>query len=92
MRCVTGGTLRPGLATDAIRWCVLAPASFYAGWYTEQLARFAASLGQGMNRFFAERLMVEARFRFLTQPDGIDPMAPKPAEVRAVAASLAIDV
>ncbi|WP_261342019.1 hypothetical protein [Urbifossiella limnaea] len=36
-------------------------------------------------------LKVDAHFRFLTLPDGIDPMAPKPADVQAIAASLAID-
>ncbi|QDU21000.1 hypothetical protein ETAA1_29630 [Urbifossiella limnaea] len=56
MGYVTDGTLRPVLATNAARWCVLAPASFYAGWDAEQLARFAASLDQGMNSFFTERL------------------------------------
>jgi hypothetical protein len=91
MGYATDGTLRPALATDATRWCVLAPASFYAGWDAEQLARLAASLDQGVNRFFAERLKVDARFRFLKLPDGIDPMAPKPADVQAIATSLAID-
>lgn len=91
MGYVTGGTLRPALGTDVTRWCVLAPASFYAGRDAEQLAGFAASLDQGVSSFFAERLKVEARFRFLKLPGGIDPMAPEPAELQAIAASLAAD-
>lgn len=91
MGYVTGGTLRPALATDATRWCVLAPDSFYAGWDAEHLARFAASLDQGLRSFFAERLKVDARFRFLTLPEGIDPMAPQPADLSVIAASLTAD-
>jgi hypothetical protein len=89
MGYVVDGVLRPALAPDATRWCVLAPATFYARWDSEDLTRFAASLDQGVSSFFAERLKVESRFRFLTLPDGIDPMAPEPDHLQTISASLA---
>lgn len=91
MGYVADGVLRPALASDSTRWCVLAPAGFYAGWDAGELTRFAGSLDRGVSGFFAERLKVDARFRFHTLPDGLDPMAPRPADLETIAALVAAD-